>query len=717
MKDHLNAPLQGSFLAALLLAPSAAVAQSATIEGTITDADDGAAVAGATVAVSNPASGQTLPIETTTTDTAGDYTLDIPLDTGTTLEVVVEAAGEAHAPARHAWSDPLPCYFNCGPGGEILIEEGMTHSGIDIALENGGTISGTVTAADTGAPLEGASVRPVAAVSHEEFSFHFRASTDGGGGYTSPLALLEGDYLLFAHPPSGDNYVVQAWDGIECEHQRGCPIFETDSIVVNAGADAAGHDFSLAPGARIEGSVLPDDIERTIALYHGSGHGHLTARFLHGTSLPESEWSFEGLSGGSYYISLGPFTGTANHLRILHNGLLCPFSGCERARGMPVSVPAGGSLSIPAIDLPTGGQIDGVVVDADSGTSPPGLPTNGSFGSYNIIDGDGDVVGGGVITMDGGELTLSRSAAVPPGDYYVRTYGNWSSGALAASHSSSDLPVPGYADAVYPDVACAGSDCDLGAATAVTVTDGGVSSITLEIEEGSEIRGTVVDAVSGDPFGNDEAVVKLVDADNETLAATRTDEDGAFTLGAFPAGSYYVRTSMAGRYGQGHFGVQNAFFDRVHGASVNCSELLCAPTDGSAVSVDGSSDVDLPSLEVEPGPVISGRIIDQWTDLPLLKGFVAVRTDSGSLVGRYRIDPRTARYQTTALPPGDYTLEPEVSEAYSDVSTSGGPTPSSRSVSAGSGTVVTVEDESVEADLAVVDNGIDRLFNDRFELQ
>lgn len=699
-------------MAAFAVAASqAAFGQSATVSGTVTDGSG--PVAGATVAVSEPASGSHFALATDTTDGSGNYSVTISMDAGATIDVIVEAASPDHAPARHDWAEALPCYFNCGPGGEFSISDGDTLGGKDIVLEAGGTISGTLTADATGNPLDGAYVQPYQADGFE-YSSHFWGVADAGGNYTTALALPAGDYFLLAHPPGGENFVVEAWQDIACQHGRGCPIYDTDPVPVVAGMDASGFDFALASGATIEGTLFPDNIERQIALYDGSGN-RLTVEFIQSADLPESSWSFDGLSGGSYYVQLGPLFSSSSYMRILHNGLLCPFGGCDRARGSPITIPPGSGLSLARIDLQEGGQVDGTIVDASTGTAPTGVPTDARVGSYDIIEADGTVVGGGSIEEDSGQVVLRPSAAVPPGDYYVRTWSAWLGDGIGYSQGSNFEPISGYTDAVYPDVACAGRDCDLSAATQVTVTQNNTETVQIEIATGSNISGTVIDQATTNPVG--DVVVKLVDGTNEVLAATITDDSGNYTFGAFPVGTYYVRTSAAGRYGEGHFGVQNAYFDKVHGAGANCSEELCDPTGGTAITLNGSTDATGIDMAIESGPVISGQIIYSVTGLPINRGHVEVYDASDTFVGEYRLAThRDSRYQTTALPPGDYTLVPVVSPAYADVTTSSASTTAESTAGRShqeEGFVVTVGSESVEADLKVTDRGL-LIFQDRF---
>lgn len=693
---------------ALAVVSGAVLAQSATIEGTVTENGSGTPISGVTVAVSDPSLDFQPPI-TGITDALGQYSITISMNPGESRDLIVEAGGPDHAPARHGFTGPLPCFFNCGPGGELSVTEGSTVSSIDITLDIGGRVSGTITDASSGNPIAGATALLVTP-DLQEYSFEFTGISQPDGSYETALAVAPGTYYMRANG-GGQNFVTQAWDGYPCEFGV-CPIAASDSLTITAGSIASGFDFALEPGATLGGDLFPDDIEKIILLFNAAGR-NVALDFSSAAELPESAWSFEGLAGGSYYVQLGPVTGASNYIRILHNGLLCPWSGCERARGTPLTIPPGASLSLAPITLDEGGQIEGTIIDSSTGLPPAGVPTDAELGNYDIIDASGTVVGGGIIREDSGSIVMRTSSSVPPGDYHVRTYSEFLADGIGHTGFISNDAIDGYMDAIFPDIPCAGIDCDLTSAGTVTVTTGGVANITIEIETGSTISGQVVDQSTSLPIPN--TIVRALNASGDTIARVVTGASGEYQFGAFPAGSYFVRTSMSGHVGPGHLGFQNAYFDKLHGASGHCSEALCNLSSGTAVVLDGSSDVNLGSLEVIDGPVISGQIIDLASGFPIDRGQVEVYTDTGEFVGRYKVNFADARYQTTALPPGTYTLVPNVSPAYGSVTPVGGtaPTQISRGTPSGGFTVIMGE-EDVDANLQIVDLAIDRLFSDLF---
>ena len=692
--------------------------ETATLSGTITASGSGGPLEGISVVVSNAEQHFTVPpVAEATTDAAGEWSAEVEFPFDPEMLVVVEAAGPNHAPARHGSSEAIDCFFNCGGSdGAFTISEGDEVSGLDISLDPGGRLSGSVTRAGDGQPLESARVQAMPVDSHfVRYSAQFHGISDGTGAYETNLALAPGEYHLTASPGPGDNYVVQAWQDYSCQFER-CPILDTDRIEIEAGSVTDGLDFALKAGATLSGTLLPDDIPRVVRLYDGAGL-MLNDFWFPPWDLDGDEWTFTGLAGGSYYLEFGPLSSLEPWLRVLHNGLLCPFSGCDRASGDPLVIPAGAALTLAEATLESGGQIEGKLVDAATG-EPPTPAIDDNFRTYDIVSDDGTVVGGGSIFVnDEGEVRLSPSAALPDGDYYVRTFSAFLGDGIGfqritGSTGSGNGYLPGYVDGMYPDIVCAGVQCDLEAAEKVSVVDGAIANITIELTTGSNIEGSIVDDETGDPIAG--AMARVLSADGEILASVLADEDGQFWLGAFPNGDYYLRTTMSGSTGMGHFGIQNRYFDHLYGADSACSEMLCDPADGTAITLDGS-DAGPFELRVEPGPVISGRITAQPSGLLLSNGRVEVYDSDDTLVGRYRINPNTGKYQTTALPPGDYTLVPIVSPAYSAVTT-GAPTPrGTAGPFSSAGFVVSIGTEDVSADLPVIDSAIDRLFDDRFE--
>ena len=107
------------FLAiALLLAVDALGSEPAVITGTITDADSGLPIAGATVAF-----GLNFNVVTTLTHADGTYSLPVEMFGSASRFGFIEAAGPDHAPARVGGEPVLNCYFACGAGDASIFED------------------------------------------------------------------------------------------------------------------------------------------------------------------------------------------------------------------------------------------------------------------------------------------------------------------------------------------------------------------------------------------------------------------------------------------------------------------------------------------------------------------------------------------------------------------------------------------------------------------
>jgi len=685
----------------------------AMVSGQVTESGTGDPISGATVAVAfNPGT-----IYTGTTDAQGHYEILVPMNMAI-REALVEAGSPDHLPVRLNGNPDFDCFFACGGGtdGVVELEAGAILTGQDLTLSpGGGRFSGSVTAAGSGTPLAGILVIPYR-VTDTGFSARFSPQFSGGtaadGGYSVGLALPPGQYHALAEAET-ENYVTTALGGVTCQYGQ-CAIAATDTLEISDEALLGDVDFSLRSGATLSGTLLPDDVSRVVRVWDGSGI-NLEQKLL---NPGVSEWSFDRLAGGSYYLELSP-GGGVNLLRQLHNGESCPFFGCDRATGTPLEIPIASTVSGIDVTLQTGGTLLGTIIDADSG-QPPEASGDGNVGFFNLVTGNGAIAGGGVITASSGGVNFVTNGGVAPGEYFLRTfdsfYGRGIGNPDAVAASSEYLP--GYADAAYPDVACAGVRCDLGQADTVTITAGQQTQVTMTIQRGSNISGSVVDDASDEGIGR--AVVELVDAQNRRLATTVTGTDGDFVFGAFPEGSYYLRTAMSSARSPFFSPLQHAYFDRVWGADGNCSEQLCDPATGTALILDGENDVGPFELRVQTGPVISGRIFDQSSGQLITRGRVEVRTDDNRLVGVFGINWFDGRFQSTALPPGTYTLIPRVSPAFiplplpaaSPESTDAGQARTQRQSAAGF--QVELGSESVETELRVVDVGADRVFRSGF---
>ena len=660
------------------------------------------------------------PFASLQTQTAADGTwiLEVPFPSPASRPVYVEAASAQHAPARFNGAPEVPAFFGYPGTGALVVEPGQLLTELDIDLATGGRLAGSVRAQADNAPLPGASVRPVTAFDGQTalFSAEFHAVVGGDGSWQSPLALPPGDYRVVAWPPPGENLVVMAYDQIPCQYQS-CGILATDGLSLDAGETVAGIDFLLPRGARLSGQVLPTGASRSVTLYDASGT-RVTQR---GIPAAGADWTIDQLAGGSYYLEIRPSGAPSSFLvPQLHNGLPCPRPICDPASGPPLAVPVGGNVNGVDITLGAGGRVSGTLADADTGLAPVVAPGESLFiNEYLLLNAEDQVVGSGSIQVDGGTIRLGLSSPVPPGSYRLATFDRGMGAGVGYDQPGFFLDfsaLPGYADALYPAAACAGLICDEAAAAPVTVEAGAITDgLVVGVRRGSSLRGRIVDDASGQ--GIAWAVAVLIDADKRRHAAVRTDAAGNFAFGGFPAGTYYLRTAMSTTFGQNRFPDRHAYFDRVWGADAPCSEQLCEPGSGTALILDGITDMENLELRVEPGPVIRGFIIDPITRAAIGRGAVEVFDGEDRLVGRYVLSGLDRQYQTTALAPGTYRLVAVLSEAFAPLNLPPlAPGLQGERVGGQAGELlINIGDEDVTADFLVVDQAVNRLFLDRFE--
>lgn len=694
------------------------------ISGSVREISTGNAIPGATVVVSRPGF-QSHSLAETKTDNAGDYALEFLINSPT--EIVIEAAGPDHAPRRFGSQTDLECAFHCAAAdsGHVIVvdPDGSPPSPIIELARTGGRLKGSVHKAESGAPLE-ALVSVFArtdAGDVRSFSNHFSALTGLDGVWETPLALPSGKYHLLASA-STENRVDQGWDGFDCQRSH-CFIADTTPVTVQANTVVDGFDFPLRAGASIRGraDLLSDALStsglRYILLHDGAGQ-LLSFEFLSPSGGTGDEWQVDGLLGGSYYAIFGtPGAAPPPYLRRSFNGTICnSFYGACAGIGAPITVPPGEQLSGVDHEYALGGGLLVNLVDAKTGDAPS-IDDLVRL-NMDIMDASGERVGYMLdpqLTIDG-SLQARTLFGVPPGMYYVRTYDGSSGRGVGQSSQSLE----GFSDAMYPAVVCAGSSCDMEHAEMISVSEGEFTEVTIELTRGRYLYGQVRDRETDEPLPS--VLVMVVDEDNRTLAAAFSDSAGNYRIGALPPNNYRLRTSVAGRRGELWLPSAQPYFDQVWGANSVCTEQRCDPTSGSLASLDDESDAGPFNFELQPGPVIRGRLVDQTTRLSIGRGRVDVFTIDDQFIGSFYVSSSNNRFQTVALSPGTYRMKPVVSPAFIVAP----PTPNAlRREQSASGPIraqdhtgffVEINTTTVNVDFELLDRGLipDIIFSDNF---
>ena len=204
-----NRPFGGLFIACLLIHSSLlSAANTATISGTVTSAEDGTPIVGATVV----ASISRFNYWVGNSDAGGNYSIEVDIIQAN-QSVYLEAGSPSHHPSRFGVIEQPQCYFGCPGDGAIAIAAGDVLPNVNISLSSGGGhFGGTVLAADTGGPLQGIRVRPFARTETfiAQFSELFFGVTEADGTYQTPLALPAGEYHVLTHSDIPPYYSTRA---------------------------------------------------------------------------------------------------------------------------------------------------------------------------------------------------------------------------------------------------------------------------------------------------------------------------------------------------------------------------------------------------------------------------------------------------------------------------------------------------------------------------
>ncbi|MEM1091269.1 MAG: carboxypeptidase regulatory-like domain-containing protein [Pseudomonadota bacterium] len=669
-----------------------ALAQTATISGTVTEAGTGNPVPDVTVAIADTTLYTGPGLDFAFTDSAGNYTLTVTVDPSgiatpredttpavVVNEVLLEIVSETHEPARAGDTTGLvDCFLFCELDdsndpefvGAIPVTAGATITQ-NFSVAPGASFSGNVTAS-AGGPLADVPVQIFTDEPFERLRALGTTFTDGAGNYTFDYALKAGTYFAGAgvdqfitEPLPYGNFVSQAYSGFTCEYLS-CVITATTPITVSTGVPVTAIDFVMEPGALMTGQILDaatglpiSDPEFTFIRIWTPDDGLQLATFAvfsdaFGPTF-DSSYRIEGLSG-SYILEIDPQPSTTTDLlRILNDTSSCPFAGCDRGEGVPVTL-LPGSPVVQNFSLNRGGKITGQVTDAATGA-----PINGSNAiAIAILTTSGEVAGGGVIDAAG---TISTADGVEPGTYIVTTGLPFRSQSITGQGAASFLG-GNFADQAFSGIDCAGLACDLGLATPVTLTAGAVTpNIDFALNQGFTLSGTVTDATSGTPLRNRN--VEIFTPAGQRVALENTDSTGTYTTGGLPNGDYRVVVKDGGRVTLGAFGFNGlGFFGQVFGNPSNCMQDFCDPTSGSNVTIAGA-DVSGIDFALNPGPTISGQIIDTATGLPV-RLTVDVFDASGNNVGAWStVSSGRGQYVTSALFAGSYTLVPRLTRSFS----------------------------------------------------
>ena len=337
--------------------------------------------------------------------------------------------------------DGVPCFGGVFGFGGCRLEDGdlvtvdidVTVSGIDFAKQPLARLSGRIFHAATGEPLSFADVF-VFDSSGVEVERGF-ANFDG----TWSVRVPAGRYFLLSS--NFDGAIDEIYDGHECP--TGCDPTEGTPVIVEAGEERTGLDFSLERPGTISGSVVSASTGEPLSFVEIEAFGG-PHRFFNPSASTDIAGRYEvnGLFTATYFLRAEK----SGFLSELYDDFICG-GPCDPVKSPATPVQAAAGTDIPDIDFalePFTSGLVGSVIDATTG-----LPVVGV--GVRIFDSTGALIRR-VVTRTGGVWL----AGLSPGTYFVTTD---TEGA--------------YIDQIHSGVDCTG-ECDPLSGTAVTVGDASV---------------------------------------------------------------------------------------------------------------------------------------------------------------------------------------------------------------------------------------------------
>ncbi len=404
-----------------------------------------------------------------------------------------------------------------------------------------GSFSGSATDAGSSDPIVGQFID----IFDVSGFFVETAFTDAAGAF---IATVDpGTYFAIAGSSAG--YVPELYSGTSCAFFN-CDPTSGSPIVVTAGSDTPGIDFTQDIGGSLSGTVVDLSSGAPVAgqfvdVFLTDG-GYATTGFADGLG----SYVVSGLTTGSYYARAASREG---YTPLLFDGIACPFFACNPQDGDLISVTQGADTPDIDFEQTLGGSISGTVTDVDSGQpvqqSVVIYREDDSFATSGFADPSGNYSAGGL----------------PSGTYYAR-----------ASNQS------GYVPQLYESIPCPFSACSPSSGTPISVTQGNnVSGIDFAQTLGGTVTGTVTDSSTSNPIPFPSVRVFPDDGGSFSVFANR-GADGIYTAGGLPTGDVKIVATATGYAGE--------LYD-----DLPCPNLFsCNREPGTPVSItEGSTTADI----------------------------------------------------------------------------------------------------------------------------
>jgi len=497
----------------------------------------------------------------------------------------------------------IPCnlcsnmVFN-GAGDVVVLNNGVTTTGIDFALETGASISGKIlNAAHMPETVEEFGYVLVFNVTNRLIATLFLNGTNYEPLFDGSFkigGLLPGTYFVQGGDLGREFFQRELYDDVRCPWS-GCDRGAGgDPVILGPSEQRLGVDFNLEYGGKISGVVTDlitgnPLVAQYVQFYDAAG-------LVAGGAVVRANGNYisqRALPPGTYSVRTGSmFDGVFNAPYVMEKydqagNIDCPGVTCDLTVGNVV-VPAyvrqtprdpvaeAAAATVTGIDfaLSTAFSFSGTITELGSANPIPDVHVlvyddNGVFATWATTDAMGD------FTVSG----------LPAGTYYALT------------NNGSNLPFIGFfptevgtwIDILFGGTPCPGSTCDvttgdpivLGGGGPIVSLSGGGSVLDFSLNAGGSITGQV--NTFGSALPAQYVDVNVYNSDGVFYGSYPSDDSGHYLTVGLPDGTYYLTTSNNG-------GLIDAKFGGDY-----CADESCDPLDATPVVISAGqslTDVD-----------------------------------------------------------------------------------------------------------------------------